>query len=253
MTSCPGYHLNKRHWNTVMCSGAVVSDEMIRDMVEDSYDLIVAAMPRARAGAAGLDGELGAVTSPDTTQIEANLELVRRMIDAFNRRDMEAMLEQADENFEYDWSRSLGLYADVYRGPEGFKRFVDEQWSMFDDFRVEAHELIPLRESRGRALRGARPRPRRRAGERELNAPLHVRGGPDRADHAVSGAGGGAGGRRLSGSPSPSDDLLLVRQERSPPPRPVASKRKRAESRRWDSNPRPPLYEGDLGPGTEDA
>jgi predicted DNA-binding protein (MmcQ/YjbR family) len=42
----PGYHLNKRHWNTVMCSGAVVSDEMIRDMVEDSYDLIVAAMPR---------------------------------------------------------------------------------------------------------------------------------------------------------------------------------------------------------------
>jgi predicted DNA-binding protein (MmcQ/YjbR family) len=40
----PGYHLNKRHWNTVMCSGAV-SDEMVRDMVEDSYDLIVAAMP----------------------------------------------------------------------------------------------------------------------------------------------------------------------------------------------------------------
>jgi predicted DNA-binding protein (MmcQ/YjbR family) len=42
----PGYHLNKRHWNTVLCSGDGVSDEMIRDMVEDSYDLIVAAMPR---------------------------------------------------------------------------------------------------------------------------------------------------------------------------------------------------------------
>jgi predicted DNA-binding protein (MmcQ/YjbR family) len=41
----PGYHLNKRHWNTVLCSG--VSDEMLRDMVEDSYDLVVAAMPRA--------------------------------------------------------------------------------------------------------------------------------------------------------------------------------------------------------------
>jgi predicted DNA-binding protein (MmcQ/YjbR family) len=41
----PGYHLNKRHWNTVLCSG--VSDAMLRDMVEDSYDLIVAAMPRA--------------------------------------------------------------------------------------------------------------------------------------------------------------------------------------------------------------
>jgi predicted DNA-binding protein (MmcQ/YjbR family) len=41
----PGYHLNKRHWNTVLCDGAL-PDEMVRDMVEDSYDLIVAAMPR---------------------------------------------------------------------------------------------------------------------------------------------------------------------------------------------------------------
>ena len=43
----PGYHLNKRHWNTMLCSGGgSVSDQMVRDMVEDSYDLIVAAMPR---------------------------------------------------------------------------------------------------------------------------------------------------------------------------------------------------------------
>lgn len=42
----PGYHLNKRHWNTVRLDGSV-SDAMVRDMVEDSYDLIVAAMPRA--------------------------------------------------------------------------------------------------------------------------------------------------------------------------------------------------------------
>ena len=42
----PGYHLNKRHWNTVLCDGAL-SDAMVRDMIEDSYDLIVAAMPAA--------------------------------------------------------------------------------------------------------------------------------------------------------------------------------------------------------------
>jgi predicted DNA-binding protein (MmcQ/YjbR family) len=42
----PGYHLNKRHWNTVVCDG-MLSDAMVRDMVEDSYDLIVAAMPVA--------------------------------------------------------------------------------------------------------------------------------------------------------------------------------------------------------------
>jgi predicted DNA-binding protein (MmcQ/YjbR family) len=40
----PGYHLNKRHWNTVLCDGTL-PDTMVRDMVEDSYDLIVAAMP----------------------------------------------------------------------------------------------------------------------------------------------------------------------------------------------------------------
>ena len=79
------------------------------------------------------------------------------MIDAFNRRDIEAMLEQADENFEYDWTRSLGLYADVYRGPEGFKRFVDEQWSMFDDFRARSPRVDPARESRGRAVRPCTP------------------------------------------------------------------------------------------------
>ena len=46
----PGYHLNKRHWNTVLCDGTAVRDEMVRDMVEDSYDLVVAAMPvRVRA------------------------------------------------------------------------------------------------------------------------------------------------------------------------------------------------------------
>jgi predicted DNA-binding protein (MmcQ/YjbR family) len=42
----PGYHLNKRHWNTVTLDGSL-TDAMVRDMVEDSYDLIVAAMPRA--------------------------------------------------------------------------------------------------------------------------------------------------------------------------------------------------------------
>ena len=41
----PGYHLNKRHWNTVTLDGTL-TDAIVHDMVEDSYDLIVAAMPR---------------------------------------------------------------------------------------------------------------------------------------------------------------------------------------------------------------
>src|SRR5689334_12088637 len=39
-----GYHLNKRHWNTVVDDGSLPGG-LMRDMVEDSYDLVVSAMP----------------------------------------------------------------------------------------------------------------------------------------------------------------------------------------------------------------
>jgi predicted DNA-binding protein (MmcQ/YjbR family) len=43
----PGYHLNKRHWNTVTLDGSL-PDQMVTDMLTDSYDLVVASLPRAR-------------------------------------------------------------------------------------------------------------------------------------------------------------------------------------------------------------
>ena len=43
----PGYHLNKRHWNTVTIDGSL-PDTMIADMIEDSYDLVVSSLSRAR-------------------------------------------------------------------------------------------------------------------------------------------------------------------------------------------------------------
>jgi predicted DNA-binding protein (MmcQ/YjbR family) len=43
----PGYHLNKRHWNTITLDGSV-PDEMVADLVGDSYDLVVASLPKAR-------------------------------------------------------------------------------------------------------------------------------------------------------------------------------------------------------------
>ncbi|MBW5484704.1 MmcQ/YjbR family DNA-binding protein [Streptomyces bambusae] len=41
----PGWHMNKRHWNTVTVDG--LPDRMVRELVEDSYDLVVAGLPRA--------------------------------------------------------------------------------------------------------------------------------------------------------------------------------------------------------------
>jgi predicted DNA-binding protein (MmcQ/YjbR family) len=40
----PGYHLNKRHWNTVTLDGSL-PDQLVRDMIEDSYDLVVSSLP----------------------------------------------------------------------------------------------------------------------------------------------------------------------------------------------------------------
>lgn len=48
----PGYHLNKRHWNTVIIDGSL-PEQMIRDMVEDSYDLVVSHLPERRRRALG--------------------------------------------------------------------------------------------------------------------------------------------------------------------------------------------------------
>jgi predicted DNA-binding protein (MmcQ/YjbR family) len=52
----PGYHLNKRHWNTVVLDGSL-PDTMVREMVEDSHDLIVASLPRATRESLGWTGE----------------------------------------------------------------------------------------------------------------------------------------------------------------------------------------------------
>jgi predicted DNA-binding protein (MmcQ/YjbR family) len=41
----PGYHLNKRHWNTITLDGSL-PDQLVRDLVQDSYDLIVSALPK---------------------------------------------------------------------------------------------------------------------------------------------------------------------------------------------------------------
>jgi predicted DNA-binding protein (MmcQ/YjbR family) len=45
-----GYHLNKRHWNTIKLDGSV-PEEVLKEWIEDSYDLALSGLTRAqRAG-----------------------------------------------------------------------------------------------------------------------------------------------------------------------------------------------------------
>ena len=41
----PGYHMNKKHWNTVLLEGAL-TDSLVKEMINHSYDLVYASLPR---------------------------------------------------------------------------------------------------------------------------------------------------------------------------------------------------------------
>lgn len=43
----PGYHMNKKHWNTVVLDG-VIPEREIRKMIDDSYELVVRSLPKKR-------------------------------------------------------------------------------------------------------------------------------------------------------------------------------------------------------------
>lgn len=40
----PGYHMNKKHWNTVVVDG-MLPDFLIKEWIDDSYALVVASLP----------------------------------------------------------------------------------------------------------------------------------------------------------------------------------------------------------------
>jgi predicted DNA-binding protein (MmcQ/YjbR family) len=43
----PGYHMNKKHWNTVLLDGSVPDGEIER-MIDNSYRLVIKGMPAAK-------------------------------------------------------------------------------------------------------------------------------------------------------------------------------------------------------------
>ncbi|PAU94523.1 MmcQ-like protein [Aliifodinibius salipaludis] len=43
----PGYHMNKKHWNTINPQGKL-DDEIIKEWIKDSYNLVVEGLPRKK-------------------------------------------------------------------------------------------------------------------------------------------------------------------------------------------------------------
>lgn len=49
----PGFHMNKRHWNTVLIDGSV-SDSLLKVWVLNSYKLVIAKLTKAVRAELGL-------------------------------------------------------------------------------------------------------------------------------------------------------------------------------------------------------
>ena len=75
-----------------------------------------------------------------------NVEAYRRWIDAYNRRDVEAMIEGLDPEVEYHPALPmlLGGEATVYRGHEGVRRLFGEIYDAIDEIHAEYSEVRDL-------------------------------------------------------------------------------------------------------------
>lgn len=41
----PGYHMNKKHWNTVWCKNAVTF-QLLKELIDHSYELVFQSLPK---------------------------------------------------------------------------------------------------------------------------------------------------------------------------------------------------------------
>jgi ketosteroid isomerase-like protein len=77
---------------------------------------------------------------------QENVEAYRRWLDAYNRRDVEAMIEGLDPEVEYHPALPmlLGGVATVYRGHEGVRSLFGEIYDSFDEIHTEYSEVRDL-------------------------------------------------------------------------------------------------------------
>jgi ketosteroid isomerase-like protein len=68
---------------------------------------------------------------------QESVELVRRSTAAYNRRDLDGMLETWAQDAVLDWSNARSFDAGVYRGHGEIRAFTEEFFASWDEVRVE--------------------------------------------------------------------------------------------------------------------
>ena len=72
---------------------------------------------------------------------QENVELARAAIDALDRGDIDAALKDAAPDFAFDFSRSVGMEAGVYKLDQ-MRTFFGQWAEMWESSRFEAEEFI---------------------------------------------------------------------------------------------------------------
>ena len=75
---------------------------------------------------------------------QENVERNRRVIDAFNRRDLEAFLALMDPDVEFTPYEVMVQGGSPYRGHSGVRTWWDETFAVLPDLRAEVYEVRDL-------------------------------------------------------------------------------------------------------------
>jgi ketosteroid isomerase-like protein len=76
-----------------------------------------------------------------------NVEIVKRALDAYNRRDLEALRALNDSDVELDWSASPGVQAGVYQGINTVLRMYTDGFDAWEEILIEPDCLMDAGES----------------------------------------------------------------------------------------------------------
>jgi ketosteroid isomerase-like protein len=78
---------------------------------------------------------------------QENVEIARHSLEAFGRRDIETMRRLNDPGLELDWSASIGVDAQVYRGFDAALGFYRAYFDAFDEIVFDEMHFIDAGDS----------------------------------------------------------------------------------------------------------
>jgi ketosteroid isomerase-like protein len=74
-----------------------------------------------------------------------NVAAVRRYVDAFNRLDLDSVIDDTDPNAElHEWPNAPG--AQIYRGPDGVREALDKWFEIWEWMHVDIEEIVDVGE-----------------------------------------------------------------------------------------------------------